>query len=206
MPLVKCKGCGWLGVRVKLTRTLVDADEAYRDNGYVGSHTVGSHTPEQICDTLPVCFANKRNFYEECRTPIPSQDVIKGMLNLDYECNSLTPWQPGMAPRDLMDMKMLEEQRAWQAAESKKADDRHEQSLKVAIDAGKSNWVSQAAVGILGAIVALLAVWVGARLNKPPQIFVQPAPVITQPVPATPDATTNKDPTNSADNAEPVFP
>ena len=74
-------------------------------------------------------------------------------------------------------MRMLEEQRQWQAEESKKADDRHDQSLKVAIDAGKSNWVSQLAVGILGAIVAILAVWVGAKLSNAPQIIVQPAPV-----------------------------
>jgi hypothetical protein len=62
-----------------------------------------------------VCFANKRKFYDELRSPTPDLGDVKKVIEEDYDCNQHTEWQPGYTPKDLLDMKLMEDQRAWQA-------------------------------------------------------------------------------------------
>lgn len=84
-------------------------------------------------------------------------------------------WQKGREEAD----------KTWRENQEVRAEVRHRDSMKVAIDAGKSNWISQVAVGVLGAIVALLAVWIGSKINPAPGVVAQPAPVVI-PSPPTP--------------------
>jgi len=189
--LVKCKDCGWLGVRQKASRILVDADDAYRNEGTIPRLKAGSSLPEPVIESLPICYAGRRKFYDEMQTPTPNEAIVKAALAKPYPCDSITPWQSGLSPKELEQMKMLEEQRAalareadrqriWQAGESKKADDRHTENLKAVVKAGWSNVWSALAAAALGGIVGAWAA--GKQI-----INVQPAPVVTPSQPTPPD-------------------
>jgi len=76
--------------------------------------------------------------------------------------------------------KEADQQRIWQAGESKKADDRHTANLKAVVRAGWSNVWSALAAAVLGGIVGAWAA--GKQI-----INVQPAPVVTPSQPTPPD-------------------
>jgi hypothetical protein len=209
MPLYKCKNCAWLSVRLKHTRELVGADDAYRDNGYVASTNYGGRgTAEQIFDSLPVCFANWRDFYDIVKTPQPDQDKTIRAISEPIPCPEFEEWNRGISPQELRQMKMLEEQRAairedtktqraWQAEESRKADERHKETIKEAIKAAKSNERSQWGAGVIGAVATLLTgllaaaatiatVWLTGWLNPPPKTTPPVTPVVQAVMPSQP--------------------
>jgi len=187
--MTKCARCGFLSLRDITDRSLVEAESDYRER--LHRPPLG---PNRGYEDVPLCFVQEVNFRAIAKD-LPTKERHEALLTAvtaehKQPCPGFCEWKQGFTPKEHAEMKLLEEQRAyqrvesqqqreWQAAESKKADERHRDSMNVAIDAGKSNWVSQVAVGILGAIVALAAVWIGALLNKPPQIIVQPSPVVT---------------------------
>src|SRR5438045_7033755 len=100
---IKCQDCAWLSVRLRHTRALVDADEGYRYGSFIPSTQPG-RISEPVFDPLPVCFANRRKFYDELRTPVPDLGDVRKVIGETIDCDDWQRWQPGYTPKDLLDM------------------------------------------------------------------------------------------------------
>jgi hypothetical protein len=140
---VKCADCGYLGLRLIETRALVDADELFRQRGYIQGG-LGTHGADLRCSQCPTCFARKRPFLAELG-PGPNEANRLAAIQQDITCDAFVEWQPGVSPQELANMiyqeKMLKEQR---------------EAIKK--DAADNRWWRIVELVVMGILVTLVSV------------------------------------------------
>jgi hypothetical protein len=75
---------------------------------------------------LPICLARAANLQSEYENLAVEQrrsvsgpaQMIHAVLHDKRDCDDFTEWQQGLTPKEQLEMKMLEDQREWQAKES----------------------------------------------------------------------------------------
>ena len=109
---VKCCDCGFLAVRNKQTRQLMEAELEIRAN---------HETKDTIYELLPICFRMEEQLEDDIsqlkrgtklagKTGISWIDI--SMVTDRYrDCISFTKWQQGWTPREHFDMDLMKEQK-----------------------------------------------------------------------------------------------
>jgi hypothetical protein len=177
---VQCKECGFLSVREHTKNVLEETPSHTRQYGNAPSGRGQS----------PVCFvlaAPLEVDYSAFVEPITATDRFLKVINKERTCSGFVKWQQGYSPREHRDMQisqaLLDSQQKWQAEQARLSDERHQQSLAVAVAGNKGNVWSNLVAGIIGAVATLAAVWVGSHLAgndakppspPPPTVNVQP--------------------------------
>ncbi len=114
---VQCASCGFLALRKCKTREITEAEMDFRRGG-----GIPSHGNELVYDDYPLCFVQAvdlRHEIEQVDTPGGRKQVVLASRN----CDSFTPWIQGFTPKEHADMKLLEQQQAWnrEMAEAERA-------------------------------------------------------------------------------------
>ncbi len=114
----KCTECGYLALRNKESRSLVEAEYDYRKKEF--DPTISPHGISQYED-LPLCFAQSYDINAEITN---SQDTsnykdIHNIINKERECTKFTKWTQGFTPKEHMEMLDREEWRNWQEKQRK---------------------------------------------------------------------------------------
>jgi hypothetical protein len=180
---VKCADCGFLALRHKTTRQLVEVEERTRRDGAI------PHNPafnDECCEPTPVCFVESRYLADE----FDNADVKGGRFeklrhvltnSRESECNGkFVKWRPGFSPKEMLEMEMLKEQRRWQERESEK-------NRSFEVEQGGLNRRQQRlslGIAILAVVVSVLVALL--KSNAPPVVTVTPllpAPVVNLQLP-----------------------
>jgi hypothetical protein len=114
MEPVHCTNCGYLSVRNVEDWSLGEAESDYRETGAMSDRAA------QIYRNLPICFARAANLLQEYERTCNERPggisgpaaVIKFVLHKPRTCTEHIEWQQGFTPKEHLEMKMLEEQRA----------------------------------------------------------------------------------------------
>ena len=167
MPEVdQCSKCGFLAIRNNATLALHEAPEEFRETGQIprGRQTLPF-------DNEPICAVGERQLHADIPQHAPpdwegcnsSTEIIKRAIQLTRTCNSSIEWRRMLTPKEHIEMKLLEDQRAWQRKiaeeerawredQASKAENRHKESMSVQI----RSYIVAALIGFCAAIVAVL--------------------------------------------------
>ena len=181
-----CANCGWLGVRLRVERTVVEAHADYRSKLDLKS-TGMSHRDGPVLDKCPVCVAGARNFEDDLGAYSTTDNVVLEAICKPCPTADFTKWQAGVSPQMLVDMRMLTEQREWQADEAKRVRDwqageaqkqrdwqkSHDDDADKA--AGRRHWQAL----LVGSAIALFAALIGAAATLVTVPWIIP-PVVRQ--------------------------
>lgn len=96
--VVKCEECGFLCVRDFNSRRLIEADTLYREKGR-------SPNPFMLA---PICFVQAERLWEES-TAVEHAQVME-IIRKERTCDKFTPWFQGYAPKEHIEMQLLQEQ------------------------------------------------------------------------------------------------
>jgi hypothetical protein len=160
---VICSNCGLLAVLHKQSGEYVSPDKRYRDAGDI-PHIDGKY----IYVAHPFCSVNVIDFHKLAGPNLDENDATGRRKHLQEprDCEKFVEWNPCFSPKEqkqmLLNEKMLESQREWQATEAKKADERHRETIRVAMASSQSNVRSNVIAGVIGAVAALFAAAIGA--------------------------------------------
>lgn len=175
---VKCAECGYLAVRHRATRQLLDAELQLRADGYLLDHD--PVTGQVAYDSTPICFAQKIDF-RKGHGSASHQDQLKDAMQELRDCDGFTEWKQGFTPKDhweiIQDAERIkwqtrreEEQRDFQALQARLADERHRESQR-------DNWWRLVATAIVslavGVSVACFTFWLG-RTSVPGSALSSP--------------------------------
>jgi hypothetical protein len=128
--MVKCAECGYLGVRHIGTQELVSPSADQRATGEPpgGPERIG---PAGVLDVVPVCAVGAWDLPKEFTAhnrPANENTIVrhrasaaaaKTVMQEDRRCPQVTPWLPGLTPKEHIDKNLLEHQQAWQDERSK---------------------------------------------------------------------------------------
>ena len=158
ITLVRCAECGLLAMRDFKTRELCETENSVRDRGEMPPGIPGSQ--HKRFDDSPICVARKVDFQELMSNTGAAKvaEQIYSVCNSERECDRFLRWQPGMTPKEHLQMDMIERQREWQ----KSVDERDRQWRKEDRDddrtktdsAIRSAWIMNVSVGIITSIAA----------------------------------------------------
>jgi len=101
--MAKCAECGFLAARNRLTRTLDEAEDQFRQGGkpLVVDDKGGNQHPGW--EHYPVCFHDAQDLTAKIKEAEanrqPSAASIHFALHEDRECHTFTPWHRGLTPR-----------------------------------------------------------------------------------------------------------
>ncbi len=112
MVVVKCAGCGYLGVRHKTLQTLASPDWNQRGTGI---------PPLPIVESMPVCaigaidlckehaarYADRQN----SRAPETPANSMAVVVQQERVCEHSTEWKPGLSPKEHIGMDILRQLR-----------------------------------------------------------------------------------------------
>lgn len=166
MPInIKCINCGYLGVRHRHTREILEPESDLRERGYL--LTQDPLTNQTIYEKYPVCFAHALNFITLLgRTP--TEQATLGTITENRSCDSFTQWHPSASPKEHKEMLAERERLDWQkqreeadqafrASEAQRADDRHKENIKLTAElhgkSQRSDWWRLVAAAVLGAFL-----------------------------------------------------
>lgn len=108
---VSCSRCGYLAVRHRVTRQLLEAEIDVREQGYL--LTESPATGGTVFERYPVCFANAVNFLTVLgRTP--NQERVRGEVRQVRSCEKYTEWSPGLSPKEHWEMIQEADRLKWQ--------------------------------------------------------------------------------------------
>jgi hypothetical protein len=96
--MVKCPDCGYLAVRNYETRQPLDAEELFRERGFIPAP--GRASIDLIYDEFPSCFARAFDLRIERGGTQPSHDKRGEVVNKPRECPKFTPWVQGFTPKE----------------------------------------------------------------------------------------------------------
>lgn len=160
--MVQCKKCGCVGARDFLTRILLEVDESFRSDADRGHGPSG----KVLYFGKPVCAAMAWNLGSEADGD-GATDTLQ-ILDRERKCDSFVTWQPGSSPREHVEMRLIEEQRAFQKSlleeqsvrdrkrrqeDLASAEKRHKEAMKVQL----SSRLINTAFGVILGILATLA-------------------------------------------------
>ena len=173
MDKVTCAACGLLTIRNSETWELCEVDDLYRKEGKLHGSIGGKRI------ATPICFAGQFQLQEDHQRwkkakGVSDDDCLVYTFTDERDCPSFQKWILGLAPKEHVDMLLLEKQREWQRkceAEDRQwredqaslAESRHQQNLKVVADATAWNWRAVLTAAGIGALATLLAGILGRR-------------------------------------------
>lgn len=107
---VKCSDCGFLAMRMRVSRELVEAEQDLRKSGSYPSLPSG-----YVHDPYPICFVSHRNFKNEIGSEYHSISGTVTAVQKTHDCEHFTKWQQGLTPKEHREMLQLKEEREWRA-------------------------------------------------------------------------------------------
>ena len=101
--MVKCSECGFLALRNRHTRLLVEVEIDMRTSGYFPApiETGG----KELYDRIPRCVAGVKEFYE--RRGLDGKQFLE-VISQERDCEHFYEWRQGFTPKEHMDMWMQE--------------------------------------------------------------------------------------------------
>jgi hypothetical protein len=167
----------------------------------VGAIPFNPQFGDECCEVPPICFvesydiANEFEKLQGDRTQKLLEVIIRSR---DASCkDTFVKWQAGYSPKEIYDMALSKEmlaiqhsredadrqwrkeetglQRAWQAEQTRLADERHRETIRVAVASGRGNVWSNLAGGVIAAAAAIAAVYISNALTKPSNSISPPA-------------------------------
>jgi hypothetical protein len=175
--MVKCKDCGYLGVRHIESQTLVSPGENQRESGAPalevltyppGTVRFTNDLPPTrvIVDGTPVCAVGAVDLYAECESiqqPGRNQ-AAKSVMQDDRDCKQFTTRIPGLTPKEHVVRNLIEK---WEQTQDRK--ERKNTRINVGL--------------LLAGILAAIAAWWSA--THPAIVFIpqtSQSPAVTAPV------------------------
>lgn len=113
----RCDKCGFLAIRQKWTRQILEADDDYR----ISAEPPRNDEGDENCENIPVCFIGRRDLREEIRTQeakIVENDIL-AVIQQERVCVDFEAWIRGLTPKEHLEMLDREKWRAWQRADRK---------------------------------------------------------------------------------------
>lgn len=168
LPAVKCSDCGFLALRHRVSRELMDAHYQFRDHGSLPADMNAPSDPvfgqPSIFEGVPICFVRKVHFGREIEAAYPGlwfpvDEHRLEAIQKDRKCDGFTPWQQGFSPKEHHEMLMAEQQRKWQ-------EDRDARMAALEAQRFKQSQDNTILVGAMGLIATLLATILGFVLAK----------------------------------------
>lgn len=147
---VQCVTCGLLTVRPSNSQDLVEAIDADRDGEFHGNASVSRSLR---------CFVGADSFAVPLRHPNAGPDDKRLVLNVigaERECPKHIPYWQGFTAKERVQMRMLEEQREWQAKESLAAEERARAWEAKQAESGRIESRKLAAFGVFVAAIGYL--------------------------------------------------
>lgn len=115
MEPVKCVNCGFLAVRTRETRQLVEAEAGMRQKWHVPM----TSTRLECYERVPLCFARAADFTLEAGQNAPT-DHIATAIQRDRPCTAFTPWCHGFTPKEHQEMLNAKQLQDFQAEQREK--------------------------------------------------------------------------------------
>lgn len=120
--MVKCAECGFLALRNRVSRELVEVEGPLRQSANAPMPRTPTE-PRELYERTPLCFARARQLQDEVSND--DRHELLRVFQRDRDCPSFTTWQQGFTPkehRDMLDRQWLlereerrdKEQRQWQ--------------------------------------------------------------------------------------------
>jgi hypothetical protein len=106
--MAKCVDCGFLSLRLRKGRALVEAEVDYREKG-----SRPSEGNTLIYEDLPICFVMAFDLASECKSA-DRNDLI-AVMKKERDCQSSTAWLQGFSPKEHREMLNEKMMREWQA-------------------------------------------------------------------------------------------
>ncbi|WP_461506327.1 hypothetical protein [Rhodopirellula baltica] len=112
--MVKCRDCGFFGVRNRSTRKIEEAEASIRTEGRIPTDTrTGT---KLLYESTPVCVAGAADFRSEFENLTGSQNSSPGArltkcCGKKRDCRKFVRWVIGMSPKDHIDMAFLAEEK-----------------------------------------------------------------------------------------------
>src|SRR5438045_1131462 len=101
--MVKCAECGFLAVRMKLTRQLVEVEADVRKQWQVIEIPVGDRGYGHAAyDDSPLCFARKDGFADGVGPDRAAR--FTEIMNRERTCDGFSPWLQGLSPKEHAEM------------------------------------------------------------------------------------------------------
>jgi hypothetical protein len=170
--MIRCADCGFLGLRRRQDRAVLEAENEFRIWAMHPVRVEGNSG--NVYESRPICCAQASYLAGELNGE--TTEELKRVIQHERDCKKFTPWKQGFTPKEHHEMidRQWEQERQdrrdremmeFQAEQATLAHKRHMQSLAVALLAA-----------ILGGIATLAAV----RLSPSPTVIVNPPPVPTE--------------------------
>ncbi len=155
--MVKCAGCGYLSVRIKVDSSLGEASVDFRERVEVAQGTDdkgGNQHP--LHENIPLCFA-RCHYLGDAVKDIKRRDnpfeEVKEIIQKDIDCEEFTEWQQGFTPKEHRETIDREKMLKWQVnREDADRKWREKQDKKLVIIAGGFTILG----ALIGALIALL--------------------------------------------------
>lgn len=201
MEKVRCADCGFLAVRDKETRQLVETEIEMRQTWVIPKRP-NEPVALPVYERDPLCFAQAADIGAEIHK-IPGRDtawtrVILSIIVQPRECAAFTKWRHGFTPREHQEMliqddlrKQSEEQRQRDLKfqqEQRKADRDWQEKQARANREWQENWNRKNAyrawiLAIVGVVGGIVGYWIKSIADQPsqrepvqPQIIIQQVP------------------------------
>jgi hypothetical protein len=167
-----------LAVRHFQTRQLLDAEQKFRDDGYIPDVAVDYKTSVPAYDGYPVCFVRRIRLDQKIGNPNNADARMRVVQSTT--CEQHTPWLQGFTPREHREMIQEEARLKWQA-EREAADradrDRRDQDARRfqedQADRATRHENRSLGVAIIAVIVAVVGPILAAILTPPPTVINQ---------------------------------
>lgn len=108
---VKCRDCGYLALRKKDTRELVDAEECYRKDGTVPGPGMSDKPDSHLrvfdvhYEKPPICFVRAADLRKESGENAEKRAEV---VNRPRKCAKFTSWEQGFTPKEVVEMRLSE--------------------------------------------------------------------------------------------------
>ena len=156
--MVKCADCGFLGVRIRQTRQIVDAEPLMRERGYNPALTIAG--ADTVYDDAVLCFVRAHNLAAEMGRA--DEENRRRVVQQERECQRFTPWIQGLTPKEHIELKIEEDRQLWQTEQEladkiwrEKQEDKADQRHREAIAAARSMSLVSALIGFVAGLAAV---------------------------------------------------
>jgi hypothetical protein len=129
MAPVRCADCGFLAVREKASRRLVEVEKEMRDEWQLPlTPSITAREQLIIYEEWPVCFAMAADLPTEAQTAVGNNpdayfQGVGSTLHRQRDCESFITWEHGFTPKEHRDTmiakELIEDQRRWQEEQSR---------------------------------------------------------------------------------------